>query len=161
MFKASHAGFGAVLALAAGLASAAVAGPSDTRAALSACATGFPTPATIASGFAAAGFVSQGDMGGMQMFLSPDGKTVAGTKGSAETGLRCVVMEHKLSTRKAGQLVDALLRQMPGASKLTPPTREVTVLYSGMLNNRLSNVFVARRFEFGPVAGAALLVEAE
>lgn len=163
MFKTTLARSGAGAALAAALLLTAPvhAGPADTQAALSACATGYPTPATIARGLAAAGFADQGDMGGMQMFLSADGTTVAGTKGTAQTGLRCVIMEHKLSTRKAEALAEALVKAMPGASKLSPPTREVTVLYSGMLNNHLSNVFVARSFQFGAIAGAALLVEAQ
>jgi hypothetical protein len=146
-------------AFALGLSGAVGAGPGDTQAALGACATAFPDAAGVAKALRGAGFADRGDMAGLRMFVSADGTTVAGTKGSAATGLRCLVMEHKQSAKKAEALAAALVRRMPGASKLQPPAKEVSVLYSGMLNNKMANVFVARSFGFGKIAGAALLVE--
>jgi len=147
------------LALVLGLNGAAGAGPADTQAALGICAAAFPDAPGIAKALTGAGFADRGDMAGMRMFVSADGTTVAGTKGSAATGLRCIIMEHKQSAKKADALAAALVKLMPGASKLNPPTKEVSVLYSGMLNNKMANVFVARSFAFGKIAGAALLVE--
>lgn len=149
-------GFATALALSGG---AALAGSADTQAALVACASAYPDAAGVAAALKGAGFEDRGDIAGLRMFLSADGTTVAGTKGSAETGLRCVVMEDKLSAKKADALAAALVKQMPGASKLNPPSKEVSVLYAGMMNNKMTNVFVARSFAFGKIAGAALLVE--
>jgi hypothetical protein len=149
----------AIFALA--LASPAAALTPATQEAVRLCAGHYPDADKIEKGLRAAGWKDRGDMAGLRMFVSPDGKTVAGTQSAKTVSLRCVLMEDGLSAREADSLAAAIVAAMPGASKLKPPTREVTGLWTGMLNNKMASVFVVRSFAFGAIKGAAVLVDTQ
>lgn len=142
------------------------AGSDDTLAALNACAAGYPDPARISAGLGAAGL---GDMGrivnggqALRLFVSPDGKTYAGSEGTG--GVACMIVENRLSARKAEGLARALAAQMPGASELPAPKGgglEVTKMWTGMLADRMTVLMVVKSYAIRDVKGAALLVVAQ
>lgn len=148
------------------LGGAAMAGANDTSAALNACASGYPEPERIAAGYLAAGFEDMGAFshGGqdIRMFRSADGKTYAATRGKTETGIRCFIVEDKLSAKRASAMADGLAKLMPGATEMPAPKGagvDISRYVAGMYRDRMTMVVVMKNYEIpGKVKGAGLMV---
>lgn len=145
---------------------AAFAGPADTTAALNACASGYPDAEKIAAGYLAAGFEDMGAFshGGqdIRMFRSADGKTYAATRGQAETGIRCFIVEDKLSVKKANGMAEGLAKLMPGATEMPVPKAsgvDISKYIAGMYRDRMTMLVVMKGYEIpGKIKGAGLMV---
>ena len=145
---------------------AAFAGAQDTTAALNACASGYPDAEKIAAGYQAAGFEDMGAFshGGqdIRMFRSADSKTYAATRGAVETGIRCFIVEDKLSAKKANGMADGLATLMPGATEMPVPKGtgvDISKYIAGMYRDRMTMLVVMKGYEIpGKIKGAGLMV---